>query len=211
MWFAPSTAAHKSESRYLSVPYMQLRYPRLARNMLENRAEVAERLQRHASCNTRAALSEYRTFRPRFLNYLVEVERDGRKRVESERRPVGPDDLTPFVLVAYCSEHYKISDNKESEPEGGNCDLDALLAVATQAAIRHFSPLPADLQSSPRAFWVSANCIPPSKLVDEHGNIQSVEGEEKEALANQDVSSSSPNKLNQSLFFSSLFLRSDGA
>jgi hypothetical protein len=179
--FGQSQPEGKNQNKYLPLLYRGLRYPRLARNTLENREQVARQLHSHSSWNTRAALSTYRTFRPRFLNYLVEVVRDGRKIYKSERRPVGPDDLTPFVLVAWSSEHYHI----DGDDEG---DLEALFAVAANAAVQYFDPLPDDLQQNPRAFWVSANCLPPGEIADEDGNIRIVEGLEKEVLANQDVS-----------------------
>ncbi|KAK4234185.1 hypothetical protein C8A03DRAFT_47424 [Achaetomium macrosporum] len=182
----------KDPTKYLPMLYRGLRYPRLARNMLENREQVVQQLQNHATWNTKAALSTYRTFRPRFLNYLVEVERDGRKRYQYERRPVGPNDLTPFVLVAFSSEHYHIPDEDDPRSGGGGNvnrreDLEALLAVGTKAAETYFSPLPADLQKTPRAFWLSANCMPAGEVADEYGNVRRVDGPEKEALANQDT------------------------
>ena len=187
--FTPGPLRHKSETMYLPMPYMRLKYPRLARSVLENRAPVAQRLHHHASWNTKAALSEDRTFRPQFLNYLVAVEGDdGRPQVGFERRPVGPDDLTPFVVVAYCSEHYDISDKDEPEGDGDNGDLEALLAAATKAAVEYFGPLPADLHSSPRAFRVSANCMPSSMTVDDQGNVRTVEGPESDVVATQNVS-----------------------
>jgi hypothetical protein len=196
MWFvSPDQQPEgKSQNKYLPMLYRGLRYPRLARNMLENRKGVARQLQGHATWNTRTALSTYRTFRPRFLNYLVEFERNGQKAYRSERRPVGPNDLTPFVLVAYSSEHYHIPDENDdltATRDGGDVnkekDLELLLAVATKACESYFHPLPADLQKSPRAFWLAANCMPAGEVADEYGRIHRVDGVEKEVLANQDV------------------------
>lgn len=188
--------AGKDQNKYLPLMYRGLRYPRMARNMLENREQVAQRLRSHAGWNTEAALSSYRTFRPRFLNYLIETRgKDGKKRYTSERRPVGLDDLTPFVMVAYSSAHYDIpqDDSEPSNPPNDGSDsrydLEALLAVATKAAAQYFSPLPANLEQNQRAFWVSANCMPPGEVADEHGNVRTVDAQEKESLANQDVSS----------------------
>ena len=188
-----STPAGKDQTKYLPVMYRGLRYPRLARNALENREQVARRLNGYASWNTGAALSLYRTFRPRFLNYLVKVERDGRTSYECERRPVGPNDLTPFVMVCYSSAHYRIPDKDESGgPGGGQDDLETLLSVAIKATFQHFSPLPSDLQQNPRAFWTAANCMPANEVADENGEIRSVEGFDVETLVNQDVGDNTP-------------------
>lgn len=196
VFFWDDVAPGKSETKYLPVPCMPLRYPRLARNSLENRSDVNQRLQLHESWNARAGVAQYRAFRPRFLNYLVsEVDENGEEDVYFERRPVGRDDMTPFVVIAYCSEHF-------SAPEGQNdTDGDALLATAVLATTRYYfqNGRPNDLQEHPRAFWTAENCIPSETDVDEHGNIVDVpDGPEREALANRDVSRSSsqtPNPL----------------
>ena len=68
-----------------------------------------------------------------------------------------------------------------------------LLALATQAAVSHFSPMPADLEASPRAFWLAENCMPRLEVTDNAGNVHSSEKpqgddmSEQESLANQDV------------------------
>jgi hypothetical protein len=185
----------KDATRYLPLLYSGLRYPRLARNILENREQVAQRLNGYATGNTDTALSTYRTFRPRFLNYLIKVERNGQTTYHYERRPVGPNDLTPpFVMVCYSSKHYAISDQHQAD--GNNGDLEALLAVATKAAAQYFGLLPTDpentvsphdLEKKPRAFWIAANCMPCNEFTDENGISRRVEGLEQERLGNQDV------------------------
>lgn len=190
----------KDPTRYLPLLYSGLRYPRLARNILENREQVAQRLNGYATWNTETALSTYRTFRPRFLNYLVEVEGNGQPTYHYERRPVGPNDLTPpFVMICYSSKHYTISD--QDHADGDNDDLEALLAVGTKAAAEHFGllprdpeqkALPLDLEKEPRAFWVAANCMPYNEVTDEDGRSRKVEGLEQERLGNQDVSFAQP-------------------
>ncbi|KAK4118234.1 hypothetical protein N657DRAFT_583995 [Parathielavia appendiculata] len=182
-----SPPTEKDQTKYLPVMYRGLRYPRLARNILENREVVARSLYITGSGNISAARSSYRTFRPRFLNYLVETVRDGRRVYEFERHPVRADDLTPFVMVCYSSAHYHIPDETEDEQGGDSGDLEALLAVATAAAVRHFSPMPSDLRKTPRAFWIAANCMPPDVAVDKTGNLRRVEGFEREMLANEDT------------------------
>jgi hypothetical protein len=192
----------KYEAKYLPLPYMELRYPRLARNTLENRNghEVTERLHSRASPNTNTVLAQYRTLRPRFLNYLVEgeeVDQNGQKCVGWKRRAVWATDSTPFVVVAYCSKHFPIDEAGDPEPGAHDSNLENLLAASAKAASRYFrtSPrfrnLPQDLKTYPRAFWTAANCMPPSKVGDELGVEHDVPDESaREALANQDVSDS---------------------
>lgn len=185
----------KDKTRYLPLLYRGLRYPRLARNILENREQVVQQLNGYATGNTKQALSTYRTFHPRFLNYLVKVERNGQPTYMYERRPVYLNDLTPpFVMVCYSSQHYAISD--QHQPDGASGDLEALLAVATKATANYFGLLPShDLEKEPRAFWVAANCMPCNEVTDEDGNSLEVEGLEQEKLANQDVSCAKPQLL----------------
>ncbi|GAB1315519.1 Heterokaryon incompatibility domain-containing protein (Fragment) [Madurella fahalii] len=182
-----SAPVEKDQTKYLPLMYRGLRYPRMARNILENREQVARLLYNYAPGNTTTALSLYRKFRPRFLNYLVETERNGRKTYECERHPVGVKDLTPFVMVCYSSAHYHIPDESQAGPGIDNDDLNALLALATKAAVEHFKPLPSDLRRDRRAFWIAANCIPPDIDVDDNGNTRHVEGPDKEDLANRDT------------------------
>lgn len=178
---------------YLPLPYMGLRYPRLARSRLENRSEILQQLP------SSAATSEYRTFRPRFLNYFVaHTGPDGEQMLYFERRPVGPGAMPPFVVVAYCSRHYArqvaTANGGPPQPEGENLDTEALLATAFSATQEYFQThLPQaawnDLENHPRAFWSAVNCIPPHEAVDQHGNIVHVpDGPDKEALKNRDVS-----------------------
>lgn len=188
-------APDKPETKYLPLPYMELRYARLARNSLENRPEDGKPLHSHASWNRETALSQYRTFRPRFLNYLVaRVGDDGQKSVWFERRPVGRDDMTPYVAVVYCSEHYvSDKDRGQSGSESKSSDHEALLMTAFQAAEKHFKGrLSDDLERHPRAFWTAANCVPASLDVDEQGTVVDVvEGPERVLLESKDVSLSS--------------------
>ncbi|KAK4173351.1 hypothetical protein QBC36DRAFT_58534 [Triangularia setosa] len=181
----------KDPAKYLPLMYRGLKYPRMARNMLENREQVAQLLHKYASWNTTAALSSYRTFRPRFLNYLVETEQDGQKSFYFETRPVPLNDITPFIMIAWSSAHYELKsrENESRLSHNNEGDLDALLSIGVKAAVQYFDLEPGkhDLQQQPKAFWCSANCMPPSKKVDNHGNVISVEGEEKQLLANQDT------------------------
>ncbi|CAP71654.1 uncharacterized protein PODANS_6_50 [Podospora anserina S mat+] len=187
----------KDPTKYLPLMYRGLKYPRLARNMLENRHQVAQLLYRYTSWNTTAALSSYRTFRPRFLNYLVQTELpDGRKLFSFETRPVPDNDITPFIMIAWSSAHYELKsrDNESGLPRNNEGDLDALLSVGVKASVKYFGlePEKQDLRQHPKAFWCSANCMPPTKMVDHLGRVVNVDGEEKELLANQDVSSILP-------------------
>lgn len=157
----PDEPTGKDVSKYLPMMYRGLRYPRLARNVLENREQVARRLHDQS---TTTVMSTYRTFRPRFLNYIVEVEVGGRKTFDSECRPVADNDLTPFAMVCYSSAHYHLPEN---DHDGGLDDLESLIAVSTKAAVEYFQLKPGvDLNKTPRAFWTSANCMPPNKVVD---------------------------------------------
>jgi len=166
--------------------YRGLRYPRLARNVLENREQVAQRLRGQSN---KTVLSTYRTFRPRFLNYLIEINRDGRTTFESERLPVEENDFTPFIMVCYSSEHYRLRGDELGNGDVDSDDLELLLAVSTKAAVAHFQLKPGDLDKGPRAFWTSANCMPPDEIYDKEGpGICKVDGLEREVLANQDVS-----------------------
>lgn len=63
---------------------------------MENRGEVATRLRHHPAWDT-SGLGTYRTFRPRFLNYLLKKEHNGVWIYKSERRPVPPVGLL-FLL-----------------------------------------------------------------------------------------------------------------
>jgi len=89
--FVPGTDASVKDSNwYLPLLYRGIRYPRLARNLLENRNEIAVRLASSPSWSP-AALGTYRTFKPRYLNYLVErgeSDANGNKWYGCERRPV---------------------------------------------------------------------------------------------------------------------------
>ncbi|KAK4223943.1 hypothetical protein QBC38DRAFT_36148 [Podospora fimiseda] len=182
----PDEASDKDASKYLPMMYRGLRYPRLARNVLENREHVARQLWNQSN---KTVTSTYRTFRPRFLNYLVEVEIDGRKTIEAECRPVPNDDLTPFVMVCYSSAHYNLSDSDNRVEVEENEDLESLIAVSTKAAIDYFKLKPGSgaLEKKQYAFWTSANCIPPSRVVDQNGNVRYVDGLERELLENQDT------------------------
>jgi len=168
----------------------------MTRNMLENREAVAQKLRLEGleSWDTKTALSSYRTFRPRFLNYIVPTERpDGRRTYESVLREVGPDDwVPPFVVVAYSSAHYYIPQDGKTRPGRNDDDLESLLAIATKAAVKHFSPLPAGLGSddnSERAFWIAANCLPPvEEVVGENGKLRQTTVAEKKRRADEDVS-----------------------
>ncbi|AEO67483.1 uncharacterized protein THITE_118127 [Thermothielavioides terrestris NRRL 8126] len=184
---AVSPNERKDKTKYLPLLYSGLRYPRLARNMLENREAVLRRLKAQEADNRTAAISNYRTFRPRFLNYLVEVENNGQKMVGYERLPVRPDDLTPYVLVAFSSEHYHIPDENEALNDDRKSDLEALLAMATKAAETYFSPSSEDLEKKTKAFWLSANCMPFNELADEHGVVHEVDECDRERLMNQDT------------------------
>ncbi|KAK3381194.1 hypothetical protein B0H63DRAFT_545665 [Podospora didyma] len=177
MWL-PTVAAivvSKDPNRYLPIMYRGLRYPRLARNVLENREQHDQ--------SSRTVISTYRTFRPRFLNYLSEVDMDGHKTFDWDCRPVPQNDLTPFVMVCYSSAHYDLSG-------GDGDDLERLISVSAQAAIDYFQLKPgsANLKKTPRAFWTSANCIPPNQVAAEDGTLRRVDGLEAEILANQDAS-----------------------
>jgi len=177
----------KAPDKYLPTMYEGLRYPRLARNLLENRQPVALQLQSSPAWNSEG-LGNYRTFRPRFLNYLVRRERNGAPSFAYERRPVPADDVTPYIVVAWASSHFAISDGGT---DGGG-DLEVLLGVATKAAAHYFGLTPSDnhsLEAAPRAFWVSANCIPPNLWVDEAGNAHPIDANsaESDELANQDT------------------------
>lgn len=191
MFGMTSSPEGKDRTKYLPLLYGGVRYPRLARNLLENRREVIQRLYDPEELHKQAGTSTYRTFRPRFLNFLVEVEtNNGQTKYICELRAVRDDDLTPYVLVAWCSEHYDLS--TEDTPQSGDSnvksDLEPLLAVATKAAVQHFRLQPGDLMKRARAFWCSANCMPYDRKVDEQGNKHRVEeGPERDALENQDV------------------------
>jgi hypothetical protein len=104
-----------------------------------------------------------------------------------ERLPVRPDDLTPYVLVAFSSEHYHIPDENEALNDDRKSDLEALLAMATKAAETYFSPSSEDLEKKTKAFWLSANCMPFNELADEHGVVHEVDECDRERLMNQDV------------------------
>ncbi|KAK4193995.1 hypothetical protein QBC40DRAFT_48483 [Triangularia verruculosa] len=182
----------KDPTKYLPLMYGGLKYPRMARNMLENREQVAQLLHKYASWNTTAALSSYRTFRPRFLNYLVKTKQDGREFFSFETRPVPLDDITPFIMIAWSSAHYELRsrENESAISQNNEGDLDALLSVGVKAAVQYFGlePEKHDLQQHPKAFWCSANCMPPTKKVDGLGNVVDVRAEEeKQLLANQDT------------------------
>ncbi|SPQ25612.1 d9231210-e810-41bf-9b25-17d28832bb11 [Thermothielavioides terrestris] len=181
---AVSPDERKDKTKYLPLLYSGLRYPRLARNMLENREEVLRRLKAQEADNKKAAISNYRTFRPRFLNYLVEVEIEGQKSVGFERLPVRPDDFTPYVLVAFSSDHYHIPAKDGTDRES---DLEALLAIATKAAELYFRPTPEDLKQKSKAFWLSANCMPYNARADEYGLVHEVDERDSERLQNQDT------------------------
>ena len=137
--------------------YRGLRYPRLARNVLENREQVAQRLRGQSN---KTVLSTYRTFRPRFLNYLIEINRDGRTTFESERLPVEENDFTPFIMVCYSSEHYRLRGDELGNGDVDSDDLELLLAVSTKclmnslpsASFRSIRLRPISLAFSP---WAS--------------------------------------------------------
>ncbi|KAK1757075.1 hypothetical protein QBC47DRAFT_412412 [Echria macrotheca] len=179
-------AAEKDQTRYLPMMYKGLRYPRLARNLLENRLQVAQRLHDQGG---KTVLSSYRTFRPRFLNYIVEVEVNGRKKFDSVRRAVPENDLTPFVMVCYASAHYNLPDADGNVHAQDQDDLERLISVSTKAATQYFQLKPGevDLFKTPYAFWSSANCMPPGEVADENGRPTPVHGLERERLANQDT------------------------
>lgn len=96
--------------------------------------------------------------------------------------------MTPYVLVAYASAHFPIPQNGN-----GSRELEQLLALATKATARHFSPLPDDLQANPRAFWLAHTCMPAKEFTDENGDevhidVTTPQGIAKcEAQVNQDV------------------------
>ena len=103
----------KDETKYLPMMYGNLRYSRLARNLMENRSEVAMQLRHHPAWDT-SGLGTYRTFRPRFLNYLVRTQQNGATIYKSERRPVSPVGL-PFFFASFPS-HFMFSASPDVGP-----------------------------------------------------------------------------------------------
>jgi hypothetical protein len=63
----------KNSNAYLPFRYNGYRYPRLARNLWENRKEIHEQLPSDPSWDTDDATPTYRAFRPRYLCYLEDV------------------------------------------------------------------------------------------------------------------------------------------
>jgi len=104
--------------------------------------------------------------------------------------------MTPFVFVAYSSAHFPISQGASGDP-----GLERLLAMATKAAARYFHPLPNDLQTHPRAFWLAHTCMPPEEFADENGqefriNVTTPEGAaRRDEQVNQDVCLPRPTSL----------------
>ncbi|KAH8881789.1 hypothetical protein GQ53DRAFT_886717 [Thozetella sp. PMI_491] len=178
----------KPQDKYWPLLYSGLRYPRLARNLLENRQEVVEKVAYHPAWNPKA-MGSYRTFRPRFLNYLVPTVIDGKRTYKAERGPVTQDSIVPYVVVAYSSAHFNLQ--RSPEATGENQDLVELLGIATQAATHYFKSTSTNLETERRAFWIAANCLPPDQIVDDSGEVKRISIGTPEAvdLANQDVSS----------------------
>ena len=100
--------------------------------------------------------------------------------------------MTPYIVVAYASSHYKITDDPESAATDPG-DLEALLTIATKAAARFFNLKADDQDQKAVAFWVSANCMPPCREVDEAGRVHVIDDRteagkmRRDELANQDT------------------------
>lgn len=168
----------KSPFKYLKVMYKGVLYPRLAGNPMENRQPVAQRLvypRPWASDSNQL----YRTLRPRMLCYVSKEDAE-MKKVDF----VPPDDITPYVFIAYTTKHFDVTNKDE--------DMESLFAYAQAATLRYAESV-LDPNRKPGAFWLSHCCTPEDRYVDSNGKVQTIEGDDEEArllrerLRNEDI------------------------
>ncbi|EFR05216.1 hypothetical protein MGYG_08230 [Nannizzia gypsea CBS 118893] len=165
----PSPPDGKHPSFYANCSYKGFRYPRLARNFLENKPSTARERQYDPSWapfyhereyqNPLRSRSHavYRSFRPRMLAYLTEESKG------YETRFVKHDEnCPPYVFIAYTAEHFDSEDKKAKN---------LLTALAREATVQYRDTI-MEPSRKPKAFWLAQMCMPINCYVDHNGQDQ---------------------------------------
>ncbi|KAI0166765.1 hypothetical protein GGR52DRAFT_555444 [Hypoxylon sp. FL1284] len=140
-----------SAQKYLPFRYNDRRYPRIARNPLENKADIRERQARYYGLVTNE-VGTYRAIRPRYLCYL----KDGWFKNEGgdwyELKPVALDDHTPYMFISYSKTQFFPDRGVDIEKDNTNMGLLMAYVWDTLSKIRSGST------HNPRAFWIDSLC-----------------------------------------------------
>ncbi|KAM5451274.1 hypothetical protein MaudCBS49596_003980 [Microsporum audouinii] len=169
---SPSDGKHPSF--YASCSYNGFRYPRLARNFLENKPSIARERrydpswtlfehewQYDAPWGSRYQGS-YRALRPRMLCYLVDdLGTPDCRFIEHD------EDCPPYVFIAYTAEHFKIGDEEAEK---------ALYMLARSATLQYIDSI-AEADRKLKAFWIAHMCMPNHCYLDSNGQPQTINGE----------------------------------
>ncbi|PVH70359.1 hypothetical protein DL98DRAFT_504723 [Cadophora sp. DSE1049] len=173
----------KDPRAYLPFLYNGYRYPRLARNLSENRQEVRQGRPGDPSWIS-GDVGTYRAFRPRFLCYLVEEKQtDGSGRVISVPRfDVRPNDHTPYVFISYTKGQFDCNDEEQKIN-----NYQSLYAMALRETFKYANSVQ-DSARKPKAFWLDTFCLPHRKYIEEEDRVEKVtDSAELKALTDQDV------------------------
>ncbi|KAI1773003.1 hypothetical protein F4818DRAFT_424588 [Hypoxylon cercidicola] len=167
---------------YPPFRYNGQRYSRLARNMLENKAEVRQQLPLYSG-PVASDVGTYRAFRPRYLCYLTDDWFDMSTDDWFERRPVKLNDYTPYIFVSYSKTQFLVNHGQDEARDEEN--MNRLKAFVLQALLEMRG---SDSAAKPRAFWIDTLCQPFQAYNEQTGQEYEVnEAKEKERLTDYDV------------------------
>jgi hypothetical protein len=163
--------AGKGAGTYIPLPYGNLRFPRLARNYMENRSGVIQ--QGHATpAWSLAAGGNYRTYRPKYLFFIRETRNeDGSTAVAFQKRPVSQTDGTPYVFISWSWVHYRIRRPRLLEEDVDPTARQQLYVSALKSAIEYYTRMAPGESLDGKAYWLSAGCLSSTDTIDAEGNL----------------------------------------